>query len=342
MNDKRFFLLGKIGAGGFSQVFKVMSKAKEVFALKVIRYETKAQLEMYRNEASLLLRLRAEKHVIRLVDIQENLRSRTINMVFELGEVDLAQFLDNNKNMSENAIRHIWQEMLMCIAACHQHKVIHLDLKPANFVFVKGRLKIIDFGIAKEVSRPNTTNIIRESQVGTLNYMSPESIMESNSDQPGHKLGRSSDVWSLGIVLYRVVYGFTPFSKQKTLYAKLRAITDPNYQVPFPPAPLFGSDRTVVNLLRSCLERDPKKRPTVQHLLLHPFLSPSRSLFSNPTPATVPPTSAPVDVEKVQLIIEQLQRLGLVSQLDTKDDPSLDLTQLATRVHHLLLESKPR
>ena len=65
--------------------------------------------------------------------------------------------------------------MLEAVHAIHGENIVHTDLKPANFLLVEGSLKLIDFGIAKAI--PNdTTNIQRDSQTGTCNYMSPESL----------------------------------------------------------------------------------------------------------------------------------------------------------------------
>lgn len=76
--------------------------------------------------------------------------------------------------------------MLRAVHAIHEEAIVHSDLKPANFVLVKGSLKLIDFGIAKAI--PNdTTNIHRDSQVGTINYMSPEAI--TNPSGLGNKRG---------------------------------------------------------------------------------------------------------------------------------------------------------
>ena len=67
-------------------------------------------------------------------------------------------------------------------------------MKPANSLFVKDELKLIDFGIAKAIES-HTTNIHRDNAVGTLNYMAPEAFIGGSSGANALKLGRSSDVW---------------------------------------------------------------------------------------------------------------------------------------------------
>jgi len=89
--------------------------------------------------------------------------------------------------------------MLNAVHAIHEERIIHGDLKPANFLFVKGALKLIDFGIAKAIQGDDTTNIYRESQIGTLNYMSPESILDTGTDETGSRMkcGRVSNFMTL-------------------------------------------------------------------------------------------------------------------------------------------------
>jgi len=87
--------------------------------------------------------------------------------VLENGQTDLNRVIQEQKPMSEVAVRYFFREMLTCIDMCHQHNIIHLDLKPANFVIVNGRLKIIDFGIAKTVDS-NMTGVIRDTAVSFL------------------------------------------------------------------------------------------------------------------------------------------------------------------------------
>lgn len=132
-----------------------------------------------------------------------------------------------------------------------------------------GCLKLIDFGIAKAI--PNdTTNIQRDCQTGTLNYMAPEAINYAEvqgTKQTYLKQGRASDVWSLGCILYRFIYLAPPFGNLPWM-AKIKKITDPNHVIHFAPA----EDKDVVNAIRGCLVYEPKKRLTIPQLLAHPFL----------------------------------------------------------------------
>lgn len=90
--------------------------------------------------------------------------------------------------------------MLESVHTIHEERIVHGDLKPANFVFVQGTLKLIDFGIAKAIQN-DTTNIVRENQVtelyqynsnyskiGTINYISPEALIDINDGNSGQQL----------------------------------------------------------------------------------------------------------------------------------------------------------
>ncbi|KAI9141235.1 kinase-like domain-containing protein [Paraphysoderma sedebokerense] len=158
-----------------------------------------------------------------------------ISIVMELGDTDLSKLLQKRLKKGEplrmNFVRDHWEQILLAVRSVHNSKIIHTDLKPANFLIIDGEVKLIDFGIAKMI-RGDTTNIQRDHQVGTLSYMSPEAILTPPT-LTKHKLSRASDVWSLGCILYQIVYNKTPFS-DLSVVQKIRCIPDPNYEIQYP------------------------------------------------------------------------------------------------------------
>ncbi|CAM9815260.1 unnamed protein product, partial [Laminaria digitata] len=227
-------------------------------------------------------------------------RSRgVISIVLELGETDLDSLLRKHKanlassgssalatgdvfpgGLQENYVRVLWQQICQAVHAMHEQRVVHGDLKPANFVFVRGALKLIDFGIAKAISS-DTTNISRDSRLGTMNYMCPEAFEDTGKGEfdpetgrqaPVMKLGRASDIWSLGCILYQMTHGRTPFSHLGMLQ-KMRAITNRDHTIHI--ATL--KDKYLVETLRGCLQRDPSDRSPIAGvggLLSHAYLHP--------------------------------------------------------------------
>lgn len=210
----------------------------------------------------------------------------------EMGERDLNALLASRQNPESSKfdpvfVRFYWKEMLECLHAVHQHDIVHSDLKPANFVLVKGRLKLIDFGIANAIQTDETVNVHRETQVGTPNYMSPESLLDANNPRGGRipgrpklmKLGKSSDVWSLGCILYQMVYGLPPFGHIANQMARCQAIINWDHHIEFPSRGMGGAPvpPSLIRTLKRCLNRDHHMRPTCEELLYEsdPFLYPA-------------------------------------------------------------------
>ncbi|KAI8834974.1 magnesium transporter NIPA-domain-containing protein [Chytriomyces cf. hyalinus JEL632] len=265
-----------IGRGASSKVYKVISESGRIFALKKVKLDRQdpSAIEGYLNEIELLKKLANSKAIISMIDSEICFsKKKHLLLLLEYGEIDLAHLLLKDKSLigNLNFIRMNWTQMLQAVQQIHNEKIVHSDLKPANFLIVEGALKLIDFGIAKAI--PNdTTNVQRDYQTGTLNYMAPEAILftESNSSKGHLKLGRASDIWSLGCILYQLVYGQPPFSSLP-IVQKLNAIVDPNYVIQFKDV----GDAALLDVMKSCLNRDPKARMTIPQLLAHPFLNPS-------------------------------------------------------------------
>ncbi|KAJ3028505.1 Dual-specificity kinase, spindle pole body (SPB) duplication and spindle checkpoint function [Rhizophlyctis rosea] len=239
VNDHTYTRLSLIGRGGSSKVYKIVNERGEVYALKKVKLRgvEEGVLEGYLGEVGLLERLgkgEGKGGVVRLVEWEV----RRGEGVLEYGEIDLAHLLqremEGGRVVPMSLVEKWWEQMCRAVMSIHEEGVIHSDLKPANFLLVDGELKLIDFGIAKSI--PNdTTNIKREHQTGTINYMAPEAITFVNEREkdPYLKLGRSSDVWSLGCILYQLMYGKPPFAHLPVV-GKLRSICDEGCEILFP------------------------------------------------------------------------------------------------------------
>ncbi|TYG63727.1 hypothetical protein ES288_D06G053000v1 [Gossypium darwinii] len=342
VNGKLYQRLGKIGSGGSSEVHKVISSDCAIYALKKIKLKGRDYATAYGfcQEIEYLNRLKGNNNIIQLIDYEvtdKNLLREVMNgsmsnkdgrvkddgylyMVLEYGEIDLAHMLSQkwkemdsfNQTIDENWLRFYWQQILQAVNTIHKERIVHSDLKPANFLLVKGSLKLIDFGIAKAIMS-DTTNIQRDAQVGTLSYMSPEAFMCVESDENGNtiKCGRPSDIWSLGCILYQMVYGRTPFAEYKTFWSKFKVITDPNHEITYGPV----SNPWLLDLMKKCLAWDRKKRWRIPQLLEHPFLVPP-----------VPP----------QLSLSQNQNCQLLDLIAKECSNNQDALMISTQLSQLL------
>ncbi|KAF4122482.1 serine/threonine-protein kinase TTK/MPS1 [Geosmithia morbida] len=294
VNGRCYTRLDCLGRGGSAKVYRVTAENGKMFALKRVSLENadESTVRGYRGEIDLLGKLKGVDRVINLFDYEMNDEKRVLSLLMEMGELDLNTLLRTRQNpegakLDTVFVRYYWKEMLEALQSVHQYDIVHSDLKPANFVLVQGRLKLIDFGIANAIQTDETVNVHRETQIGTPNYMSPESLMDANTPRgggrvPGRpklmKLGKPSDVWSLGCILYQMVYGLPPFGHIANQMARCQAIINWDHGIEFPSRGVGGVavPPSLIRTLRRCLQRDQHLRPTCEDLLrdTDPFLYP--------------------------------------------------------------------
>lgn len=293
INGNSYEKLELLGRGGSSKVYKVRaSSSKSVFAVKKVTIDQfdEACVKEFKGEVDLLNKLRNEPRVVTLVD--HAFGSGNIFLVMECGDLDLAHVfstrLGSGCMLDVNFVRFHAKEILCCVEAVHRAGIVHSDLKPANFLFVKGLLKIIDFGIANAVPE-HTSNIYRESQIGTPNYMAPEALVDTNlrlglpvshNSKSGSRLntwrvGRPSDIWSCGCIIYQMVYGRPPYASYSG-QQRIMAIMNADVKIQYPPKGIGGIKvpASALELMQHCLMRNPSERWTVSDCLECDFLKP--------------------------------------------------------------------
>ncbi|EGN97999.1 hypothetical protein SERLA73DRAFT_169084 [Serpula lacrymans var. lacrymans S7.3] len=331
-----------------------MNSSNEIYAIKRVSLDkTDAEtMSGYMNEIGLLKRLDGNNRIIQLFDSEVKAgpggTKGHLMLVMECGEIDLAKLLQEQQKEPMNMvwISYYWQQMLQAVHVIHEEKIVHSDLKPANFVLVRGQLKLIDFGIANAIAN-DTTNIQRDHQIGTVNYMSPEAI-ELPDGMRRLKVGRPSDVWSLGCILYQMVYGQPPF-QHLSVYQKMKAIPDLAYTIEFPEyaiptvvtktgekKKLEGLKRRVrediIEGMKSCLVRNPKERATIPELMEQDWLA-----LKEPEPKPIKERLAHDETIINPYYMRQLLQYGIkLGQQGTAMDPE----ELLREAERLVAELK--
>lgn len=285
VNDIKYEKITLLGRGGSSKVYQVKGPKNVYYALKMVVFDEfdESSIESFKGEIELLKKLEHEYRVVKLFDYR--MEDGTLYLVMECGDLDLSKILyeRSKQPLDIEFIRYYAREMLKCVKVVHDNGIVHSDLKPANFVLVKSILKIIDFGIADAVP-DHTVNIYRESQIGTPNYMAPEALVAMKyTDQEGAKsnpinmwkVGKPSDVWSCGCILYQMFYGKPPYGNYQG-QERLMAIMNPDIQISYPAKNSNNESipPTAIDTMKACLRRKPENRITIDELLQNSFFSP--------------------------------------------------------------------
>ena len=199
----------------------VVYKARDIeldrlIALKVIRPELAGDQKTLRRfkKELILARQITHRNVIRIFDFGSSNNVKYITMEYVEGQ-DLASVLDQRRpTAKESAL--IVRQVCRALEAAHVESVIHRDLKPQNIMLdASGRVRVMDFGLARSVEMSGLTRT--GAVMGTPAYMSPEQAR-------GIPLDARTDLYSLGLILYELLTGETPF-KAESAWAVLLART---------------------------------------------------------------------------------------------------------------------
>jgi len=264
--DERYRIEKEIGRGGMGRVFVAHDrKLGRDVAIKVLasglhgeealrRFEQEARATCALNHANIL-----DVH-----DIGTNEGSPYIVSELLHG-ITLRERLRKGPLSVQEASGYALQ-LAQGLSAAHEKGIVHRDLKPENlFITEEGRLKILDFGIAKLVAPmtlgtgetlPSPLRTEEGAILGTVGYMSPEQVRGQSADQ-------RSDVFSFGTIVYEMLSGRGAFERDTAVETGSAILNDD-------PPPLHGGvPPEFQRIVRRCLEKDPEKRyPTAHELAL--------------------------------------------------------------------------
>jgi serine/threonine protein kinase len=212
----KYRIVGQLGRGGMGTVYKAVDEVldREV-AIKVLnaKIADTEMVERFRTEAITLAKLTHPD----IATIFELFRSETdLLMVMELvrGET-LDKISDRSGGLPPEHAAYLIDMVLSALAHAHHAGIVHRDIKPANIMVTEHRVKIMDFGVATVRGAEHADG----GMMGTVAYMSPEQVL-------GHEVDGRADLYSVGVVLYRLLTGSLPFKGDTTTGTLRKQISD--------------------------------------------------------------------------------------------------------------------
>ena len=246
----------ELGNGAMGTVYKAMYARDDGrqahVALKVVSYglqSNEAAMARFDREAAILKQLR-HPHIVRLIATGKYRKTPFIAMEYVDGEA-LDRVLGRRGRLGWEDVVTYGKHLCDALQHAHDKGIIHRDLKPSNLMLTKdGRLKLTDFGIAKDTDVTALT--AQNNTIGTAAYMSPEQCRGDKS------LSNRSDLYSLGVVFYELLTGKKPFIAETTMDLFLKHVNEK----PVRPAKLVPDLPVWLdNLVMFLLEKDREQRP---------------------------------------------------------------------------------
>ena len=246
----RYRIQSKIGIGGMATVYRgtdtVLGRPVAV----------KTMLPQYASDPSFAARFKQEAqaaaalqspYIVGIFDWGEDNKTYYIVMEYLKG-TDLKTGIRTHGALSSRKVAQIGSQICQALSVAHRHDIIHRDIKPQNImVQPDGNIKVMDFGIARAKNSDLTQD---NSVLGTAHYVSPEQTQ-------GKQLGPTSDIYSLGIVMYEAATGTVPFKGEDAISVALKQVNE----APKPPSSINPNvDTQLEAIILKCLEKDPANR----------------------------------------------------------------------------------
>ncbi|HKB46823.1 MAG TPA: protein kinase, partial [Ktedonobacterales bacterium] len=282
----RYEMQEPIGRGGMATIYRAIDlRMGRTVAVKILR-------EVYSSDPKFVTRFQREAraasalqhpNIVQVFDYGQSGESYFIVMEFVVG-ADLRRYLKRHGVLSNERAIEIAHDVGLGLGAAHKRGIVHRDVKPQNIMLNDdGLVKLTDFGIASmykdaDAERLTTTGMT----LGTVQYYAPEQAQ-------GEVVSPAADIYALGIVMYEMVAGKTPFDGDTPVAVAMRHIQD----IPDPPSRINprvspGLERIILR----CLEKDPRDRyrdgDALAYALENLARTPGRRMTGTGAPASRP------------------------------------------------------
>ncbi|MDO4796860.1 MAG: Stk1 family PASTA domain-containing Ser/Thr kinase, partial [Coriobacteriales bacterium] len=246
----RYTVQDKIGTGGMAIVYRGVD---DVLGRTVA---IKTMLPQYANDQSFAARFKQEAqaaaalqspYIVSVYDWGKDSDTYYIIMEYLRG-TDLKSGIRKHGALDCRKVAQIGSQISQALSVAHRHDIIHRDIKPQNImVQPDGNVKVMDFGIARAKNSHLTAD---NSVLGTAHYVSPEQTQ-------GQDLGPTTDIYSLGIVMYEAATGRVPFDGDDAISVALKQVNDP----PLPPSQINPRvDAALESVILKCMQKRPEDR----------------------------------------------------------------------------------
>ena len=255
---KNYQIEEELGSGAFSTVCKAINtKTGDKFACKIFpksNLSDKGDIERFQREINAMAFLRHD-NLVALYDLHWDETNFYLFLDFCPGG-ELFDYIVDHDKLDEPSSAVIFKQIASAVQYCHNSGVAHRDLKPENILIDEyPHIKVSDFGLCGFIAEQQ----LMKTFCGSPCYCAPECLCRVQYD------GRSSDVWSLGVILYAMVTGEHPWNISNTSIM-LRQILKGAYSVP------SHVSSPCKELITRMMQVNPKDRISIDDIMKHPWL----------------------------------------------------------------------
>ncbi len=215
--DNRYEILEVIGTGGMAVVYKARChRLNRLVAIKILKDDNLGDEDFRRrfHAESQAVAMLSHPNIVSVYDVSTSVMADYI--VMELIEgITLKQYMKKKGVLNWKETLHFAMQIAKALEHAHSKGIVHRDIKPHNVMVLKnGSVKVMDFGIARLISKGNT---LTKEALGSVHYISPEQAK-------GGRVDNRSDIYSLGVVMYEMMTGRPPYEGESPVSVAIQHI----------------------------------------------------------------------------------------------------------------------